>query len=159
MESRLAPTSAQISCMRRECEILFDEMKDEANAIGSMYQCGLLDDIIASDIIRTEINEYAETADRREFSEAIRQLIDDDMLPSPVQREIERRISLIVSVQRSSMEDAMLLRNIEDGGIYDVKTESDEGFCVFATPETGGSGAILHYESLSDFLEEWEDID
>ncbi len=84
MGSKLAPTSAQISLMYRECEALFDEMKDEAKAIGSMYQCGLLDDIIASDIIRTEINKYAETADRREFSEVIRQLIDDDMLPSPV---------------------------------------------------------------------------
>ncbi len=56
----------------------------------------------------------------------------------------------------------MELRNKKDGKKYWVSTENDEhfGFMIFA--RAGGGQATnfcMHYRSLKDFYEEWEDTD
>lgn len=58
----------------------------------------------------------------------------------------------------------MRLRNKTDNAIYNVSTETDnfKGFMIFAEAETlaghvGGDDFVMHYRSLEEFTEEWED--
>lgn len=63
----------------------------------------------------------------------------------------------------------MKLRNKIDGHIYYVSTYSDEydGFVIFARAElsyvtldgtVGGKDFCMHYRSLAEFNDEWEDV-
>lgn len=55
----------------------------------------------------------------------------------------------------------MELRNKDDGVIYHVRTEDDhhEGFMIFATTTSSlGEDFCMHYRSLKEFNEEWEDL-
>lgn len=57
----------------------------------------------------------------------------------------------------------MQLKNKEDGEVYKVTTEADghSGFMIFA--ESGNRFArdsfCMHYQSLKEFTDEWEDVD
>lgn len=56
----------------------------------------------------------------------------------------------------------MLLKNREDNRNYLVTTErdGDDAFTIFAVPTDGGNDKfMIRYETLSDFLEDWEDAD
>lgn len=55
----------------------------------------------------------------------------------------------------------MRLRNKTDNAIYNVSTETDnfKGFMIFAEAELSeeNDDFVMHYRSLEEFNEEWED--
>lgn len=56
----------------------------------------------------------------------------------------------------------MQLKNRQNGNIYWIRTETDnyEGFMIHASGARGVDDTFcMHYRSLADFLEEWEDPD
>lgn len=54
----------------------------------------------------------------------------------------------------------MELRNKEDGEIYHVETQDDDGrFRVFAVRFPDNYSFVMHYRSIEEFLNDWEDLD
>lgn len=56
----------------------------------------------------------------------------------------------------------MKLRNKKDHAIYNVRTEADgrDGFFIFAFNESADNvDFCMHYLTLKEFTDEWEDID
>lgn len=54
----------------------------------------------------------------------------------------------------------MQLRNRNNGGIYDVRTEMDDGkFVIYAKSQSLNLDSFcMHYHSLAEFNDEWEDV-
>lgn len=57
----------------------------------------------------------------------------------------------------------MELRNKKDGNVYDVNTEADlESFYILARAHDQrikNANFFMHYRSLQEFTDDWEDID
>lgn len=56
----------------------------------------------------------------------------------------------------------MRLRHKLDGTIYNVRTESDyhDGFFIFAyNQDPSTPDFCMHYRSLQEFTDDWEDVD
>ncbi len=53
----------------------------------------------------------------------------------------------------------MQLKNKRDGKIYRIETLDDVGFAVYVYAENSTHGVEKCYQTLTDFCDEWEDVD